>query len=83
MKNTIQKCIIGVIGPTMGYTISLSTVEVWLRILSLLVGILVGCLSAVSIGLSIRRKWLEKNAHKHKKRRHTTTELDEEPTTTI
>lgn len=81
MKNTIQKCILGVAGPAAGYTISLSALEEGLRIFSLLIGILVGCLSAVSIGLSIRRKWLEKNAPKHKKRHYR--EVDEEPTTTI
>ena len=82
MKNTIQKAFLGLVGPSLGVTISLSTLEIWLRIFSLLIGIMVGVLSAVSIGLSIRRKWREKNAKTHH-RRHRAPIDDEEPTTTI
>lgn len=46
--------------PTAGYAVSLSTAEAWLRIGSLAVGIAVGMLSAVSICLTIRRKWRQK-----------------------
>lgn len=56
MRDTIHKGIIGVIAPTTGYAISVSTVEIWLRIGSLVIGIIVGILSGVSIWLSIRRK---------------------------
>lgn len=57
MKETIQKGILGVVAPTAGYAVSVSAVEAWLRIGSLAVGIAVGVLSAVSISLTIRRKW--------------------------
>jgi len=81
MKDIISKGILGVAAPTIGVTISMSTVELWLRIFSLLVGLLVGILSAVSIGLSIRRKWREQNG---KIRKHHKKYIDEEePTTTL
>ena len=57
MRDTIHKLIVGVAGPTAGCAISISTVETWLRVLSLVVGITVGVLSAISIALSIQRKW--------------------------
>jgi len=82
MKATLQKCLLGVGGPTTGYVISISHAEDWLRIFSLLIGIFVGCLSAVSIGLSIHRKWTQKNQPIHRKRRVHYVD-DDEPTTTI
>jgi ABC-type nickel/cobalt efflux system permease component RcnA len=79
MKDAIQKTIIGLAGPSAGYAVSLTTAEAWLRVLSLVVGIAVGIASFISIGFSIRRKYLswrmeQKHNSKHK---------EEEPTTTI
>ena len=57
MKKEIKELIFGVAGTGGGIAVSLSTAEAWLRVASLAVGILVGVLSAISISLSIRRKW--------------------------
>lgn len=57
MKDTFHKLIIGVVGPTTGYVISISVVEQWLRLLSLVIGCVVGLASFISICLSIRRKY--------------------------
>ncbi len=78
MRDTIQKAIIGVASPVVGVSISLSTVEIWLRILSLSAGLLVSILMCISIGLSIRRKLREQNGHGK-----THSAPDEEPTTTL
>jgi hypothetical protein len=56
MSETFQKCSIAFAFLGAGYTISISTVVVFIQILSLLVGITVGCLSGYSIWLSIKRK---------------------------
>jgi len=57
MKDTVHKCVIGVLGPATGYAVSISTMETWLRILSLVIGSAVGVASLISIGFSIRRKY--------------------------
>lgn len=57
MKDTVHKLIIGVTGPGVGYVVSISTMEIWLRVLSLVIGIAVGIASLISICFSIRRKY--------------------------
>ena len=57
MKDILNKLFLGVAAPGAGYLASLSTMEVWLRVLSLVVGIAVGIASLVSICFSIRKKY--------------------------
>ena len=56
MRSDLIKGIVGVSSVALGSAVSLQTVEVWLRIASLVVGLVVGILSAVSI----LRKWKAK-----------------------
>lgn len=53
MRHDFIKGVVGVTSVTIGSVVSLQSVEVWLRIASLTVGLIVGILSA----LSILRKW--------------------------
>lgn len=53
MRETISKTLLGVAGPAAGIVASLTTLESWLRILSLCVGIAVGLASLTSI---VRKK---------------------------
>lgn len=79
MKEALQKLTVGVTGPIFGYAIASSTTELWLKIMSLLVGIIVGLLSAVSICFTIDRKYRD-----WKKRRTDKSESNyREETTTI
>ncbi len=62
MKEIIEikiKAALGLLGVGTGVAISLSTLEIWLRIGSLLLGMCVGALSAYSIWLTIERKRLD------------------------
>lgn len=62
MKDVIKQeilAILGIAGPSSGIIISLSEVEAWLRITSLLIGIVIGCFSIRSLYLSNKRKSLK------------------------
>lgn len=56
MKEAITQGTVGVMAVGGGITASLSQIEPWLRLFSLLVGIFIGGLSAYSILLTIQRK---------------------------
>lgn len=79
MKNTVHKLLLGVSGPSVGYAVSLTSAELWLRVLSLVIGCAVGVASLISICLSIYIKYL------NCKSKTTNKDLyqDDEPTTTI
>lgn len=77
MRDTVHKLVIGVAGPGLGYVFSVSTAEIWLRILSLVVGIAVGLASLISICFSIRRKYKSWRREKH------INIEEDEPTTTL
>lgn len=79
MKDTFHKLVIGVSGPGVGYAFSISTTEIWLRVLSLVVGISVGVASLISICFSIRKKYKSWRNEKHSIKSNDF----EEPTTTI
>lgn len=54
MKHKLET-ILGIGGPAAGLVADASTLEVWLRVASLSVGLLVGVLSAYSLWLKIKR----------------------------
>lgn len=57
MSDDFMRGVLGVVAPISGVTISrIQDIELWLRIASLTVGILVGLMTAFSLALSIRRK---------------------------
>lgn len=58
MKDAIHKGVIGVLAPGVGYVVSISTVEMWLKLASLGAGILVSIAMFISLCFSIRRKYL-------------------------
>ena len=81
LKETIGKGILGVIAPSAGYTIStLSAVEQWLRIFSLLGGIAVSIAMFVSIGFTIQKKCRAWQDYKQNKRRAQNETVKEETT---
>lgn len=79
MREAAMKGFIGMFGLMFGYTVSISTTEIWLRLTSLLVGIVVGVLSGYSIWLSIKRKLWEAE----QRRLNSKYGLNQEETTTI
>lgn len=80
MMDSLNKGAIGVSGAIFGFAISKATFVFWLQMVSLLGGIIVTVLTAISISFSIRRKWRAYKAEQSNK--HSTTKDDEEPTTT-
>jgi hypothetical protein len=57
-----SKAFFGIIAPTGGLAVStISNVEMWLRLMSLSVGIVVGVLSAASLSVGLYRKLKNKN----------------------
>lgn len=80
MKDTVNKLMLGVLGPAAGYGGTMLTAEESLKILSLVIGISVGIASFISICFSIRRKW--KN-YRNEKINPKDASLDDAPTTTI
>jgi membrane protein DedA with SNARE-associated domain len=81
MRHAANKLILGVLGPGAGYAASLSNMELWLRVLSLVIGCAVGIASLISICFSIRRKYRAWKAEQKNKAKYDY--QDDEPTTTI